>query len=138
MLHHAGYNVATWNIRERRIHLGADGARVNNDLLRFCHFTKATHLGATALERMDNGDSLFQELFYGYVARLREKERELVALDKQWAYGVYENGENIEPSTRLAFRACRAGRWKLENPFSSKSAVTAHIAKLELAETTVN
>ena len=83
ILRHPGYNVATWNIREREVVFNPDkGPQVNGQPLRFCHFTKATHIGAAALDKMLGGSSLFEELFYSYVSQLQEKNGNLAGLDK--------------------------------------------------------
>jgi hypothetical protein len=116
VLRHPGYNVATWNLRERVCEIRPEGGVVNGAPLRFCHFTKATHIGAQALERMMRESSLFEELFFSYLARLREKNLSLSALDTRWAWGFYADGTPIEGARRKAFRI-RKDRFTLPDPF---------------------
>ena len=116
ILRHPGYNLATWNLRERRAEMGPNGGLVNGEPLRFCHFTKATHIGALALERMMGEATLFEELFFSYLARLRERNLALSALEKRWAFGFYAQGEPIEGEARRAFRRCK-DRFALPDPF---------------------
>ena len=116
VLRHPGYNLATWNLRERHCAAGPEGGLVNGEPLRFCHFTKATHIGALALERMMGAPSLFEELFFSYLARLREKRLGLSALDTRWAWGHYAQGEPITCEARRAFRS-RKDRFTLPDPY---------------------
>ena len=116
VLRHPGYNVATWNLPERRCEFGPDGGLVNGAPLRFCHFTKATHIGALALERMTRESSLFEELFFSYLARLREKKLSLSTLDTRWTWGFYADGTPIQSAQRKAFRA-RKDRFSRPDPF---------------------
>lgn len=130
VLRHPGYNVASWNLRERDVQLQADGVTVNGMPLRFCHFTKATHIGAQAMERMAPSGSLFPELFYSYLARLEEKKLELAGLTTDWAYGTFDNGEAVEGTLRAAFRAGGERRWQLADPFKSRARVEELVAGL--------
>lgn len=120
ILRHPGYNVASWNLRERDVQLRDDGVTVNGKPLRFCHFTKATHIGASAMERMAPDGSLFPELFYSYLARLEEKKLGLAGLAPDWAYGTFDNGEAVDEALRVSFRACGERRWQLPDPFKSR------------------
>ena len=124
VLRHPGYNFATWNLRERQARLGPDGGLVNEYPLRFCHFTKATHLGALALDRMLNESCLFEELFFAYLARLKQQQLGLSSLDARWAWGVYADGQPIAAEDRRAFRRLEQ-RFKLPDPFVSGFRATA-------------
>ena len=122
ILRHPGYNIATWNIREREVVFNQDeGPLSNGQPLRFCHFTKATHIGAAALDKMLGSASLFEELFYSYVSQLQEKNGSLASLDKRWAFGFYESGEPISNDLRKKFRAAHFDNPSNFNPFSSPS-----------------
>lgn len=123
VLRHPGYNVATWNICERNLSFDEKtGVSVNKFPLRFCHFTKATHIGAAALDKMLTGVSLFEEVFYSYVARLQGKKSELSKLSTKWSYGFYDDGDVVLPDARKSFRKLGKSRFKVENPF--KNAIT--------------
>ncbi|MFZ5775633.1 MAG: hypothetical protein ACOY3Z_09145 [Thermodesulfobacteriota bacterium] len=121
ILRHPGYNVATWNIRERDVNLVNDQAIVNGQPLRFCHFTKATHIGNDALERMVGQDTLFEELFYAYVAELSQQNKTMEFMDTKWFYGYYKNGQAIEKPDRNKFRSMRDKRFEYRNPFEGGS-----------------
>ena len=117
ILRHPGYNVATWNLRERMIKLENNKLLSNNQALRFCHFTKATHIGASAMERMLRGTNLFEELFYSYLAKMNATKLELAGLSTQWFYGFYEDGVPIDGETRKVFRQLGEDRWSAPDPF---------------------
>lgn len=124
ILRHPGYNVATWNISERDTVFDSNkNLTVNGMPLRFCHFTKATHIGAHALDKMMVSSSFFEELFYSYVAQLLSKKIELRGLGSKWIYGYYSDGTVIDDSLRKSFRATGEARWKIRDPFSEKLSV---------------
>ncbi len=121
VLRHPGYNIATWNIAERQLSFSdQEGATACTEPVRFCHFTKATHAGAYALDKMTTSETLFEELFYAYVASLKGKNLELDNFSKKWSYGFYDDGIEIEPDTRLKYRALKDHRFKHPNPFQSE------------------
>lgn len=130
VLRHPGYNLATWNLRERRVSFSpGTGAVVDGQPLRFCHFTKATHIGNEAMERMISEESaFFQELFYSYVARLRGRRIQLSGMNADWAYGRYCSGPEIPGDVRAAFRKLGDKRFAIENPFEAQEAVERMIA----------
>ena len=120
VLRHSGYNVATWNLRELTVTFENDKLLSNNQPLRFCHFTKATHIGAFAMDRMLNGPNMFEELFYSYLAKMNAKKSELAGLTKQWAYGFYDDGSEIMAETRRVYRNLGDKRWGTNNPFKDR------------------
>ncbi|WP_430437718.1 hypothetical protein [Oceanibaculum nanhaiense] len=130
VLRHPGYNLATWNLRERRVAFSSsEGPTVDGQPLRFCHFTKASHIGNEAMERMISEESaFFQELFYSYVARLRGRRLQLSQMNADWAYGRYRGGPWIAGETRQAFRKLGEKRFAIENPFEAQEAVERMIA----------
>lgn len=117
VLRHPGYNVASWNLQERYIKFENQDLRVNGFPLRFCHFTKASHIGAVAVERMLTKGNFFLELFYAYVSQLNEKKASLSGLSERWKYGFFTDGSEIDPDQRLQFRLLKAGRFEYDNPF---------------------
>lgn len=117
IIRHPGYNVATWNLRERTISLQPNSLTSNNSPLRFCHFTKATHIGALAMDRMIHGANDFDQLFYGYLAKMSEKKAQLATMSTKWSFGFYDDGEAIPAEARRQFRGMREKRWALSDPF---------------------
>jgi hypothetical protein len=97
IIRHPGYNVATWNLRERTLAFDLEqGPTVNGAPLRFCHFTKATHAGSVALERMSSSRTcFFYELFFSYIATLDQWKADLRSMSTAWAYGRYTDGRPI-------------------------------------------
>ena len=118
-MRNSGYNVATWNLRERNVQMLDSQLLANGVPLRFCHFTKATHIGGYALQRMLKAPGIFEELFYSYVARLQERSIMLKGLSKKWEYGCYEDGSEILGVTRKQFRNLN-NRFQYENPFQDR------------------
>jgi hypothetical protein len=124
VLAHPGYNLASWNIRERTLTIDKNkGVLVNNLPLRFCHFTKATHIGAFALERMTRGYGIMNELFFAYLALLEMKAMEAEDLDTKWHYGFYNDGAPIHSDTRKQFRNIKKRLTQITDPFSNRSTV---------------
>lgn len=125
VLTHPGYNVASWNLRERVFTFDENkGAMVNGLPLRFCHFTKATHIGALALERMAKEFGVMDELFYAYLARIEQKKAELSDLITDWHYATYSDGVPIERSARRRFREL-GNTTLVSDPFRSRLEVQA-------------
>lgn len=119
VLRHSGYNVASWNLRERYLQFDDEKLTANGLLLRFCHYTKASHIGALALERMLTEGNFFLELFYVYIEKLIEKREILIDLDPNWSYGYFEDGTKIGNDLRVRFREF-SDRFKYQNPFSNR------------------
>jgi hypothetical protein len=90
IIKNSGYNVATWNIYERFIHIRDDQLFSNEQELVFCHFSKISNEGQKSLERMLFNDSLFEELFYSYSHKLNSKIKDLSSLNlSEWAYKAH-------------------------------------------------
>jgi hypothetical protein len=129
VLTHSGYNLASWNIRERTLTFEKEkGVQVNGQPLRFCHFTKATYIGAFALERMTNGYCIMNELFFAYLALLEKQTLACADLDKKWHYGYYVDGTTIEAETRRIFRRVNSKTHLEIDPFKSRLSVEAIIS----------
>ena len=116
ILKHPGYNVATWNISHRKVTFLDSELKVNGLPLRFCHFTKASHIGAHALQRMTLSDNYFEDLFYSYVAQLQHRKEVLKTTESPWHYGFYANGVAVEKSDRVKHRRNR-NFFDVTNPF---------------------
>lgn len=123
VLRHPGYNLASWNMRERIVSIDEKSVTVNGAPLKFCHFTKASHIGALALERMSRNFSVMNELFYAYLALMEQKKIELDKLNTDWFYGKYIDGVSINPGTRKEFRKRSNTNISIKDPFESRSDV---------------
>jgi len=105
VLRHYGYNVATWNVHERNISLRRNYAFIEEDQLRFCHFTKASNAGIPALERSAPSSNMFYELFYSYVALLEEKRADTSLIRSKWDYSALPDGTIVDHDLRMKYRA---------------------------------
>jgi glycosyltransferase involved in cell wall biosynthesis len=104
ILRHDGYNVAYWNLAQRRI----EGRRVNGQPLRFFHFSGADPAFPTLISKHDprqqvaaSGDA--GKLVSDYLAALRAagyKE----SRNAPYAYGFFADGTRIADSARVAYR----------------------------------
>ena len=81
---HAGYNLASWNLQERRVTLG-DELLCNGQPLRFAHYTKANQIGAAAFERGVLPGCRSRELFFSYKASVDDYRDRLSGLDLSWS-----------------------------------------------------
>jgi len=128
VLRHRGYNVATWNLRERNLSFSNQKLTVDQFPLRFCHFTKASHIGAAALARMVSGDNFFIELFFSYVSQLLEKKERINGLSQSWSYGVFNDGSEISTELKIQFRRLR-NRLEYVDPFDDKTIIEKLLAQ---------
>lgn len=104
ILRDPGYNVASWNLSQRKMHFDASGqALINGKLLRFFHFTKLGPVGDEMTRRYARGNSEIHELWWWYrheVMRFTDK-----AIPKGWwHYGTFDNGDPIEKHMRELYR----------------------------------
>jgi hypothetical protein len=104
VLRDPGYNVASWNLSNRRINISSNGLILINGLpLRFFHFTKLGPLGNTMTERYAQDNLEVYEIWAWY-------EREVVRSTNPkipkgwWLYGRFENGVTIPKSARELYR----------------------------------
>jgi len=104
ILRDPGYNVASWNLSNRNVEIGTDGAiRVNGAPLRFWHFTK---LGPTAdimTKRYAGYNFPVYEIWNWY--RRRVSEMSVPSIPQgYWGYGTYSNGVPVAKEHRLLYR----------------------------------
>lgn len=113
-----GYNVASWNISQRKVAIGRDGAiTVNGAPLRFWHFTKLGPTGDAMTKRYAGDNHAVYEIWRWY------KEQVVAATDPVipegwWAYGVYADGTPIARAHRLIWRDRPDLRERFPDPFS--------------------
>jgi hypothetical protein len=113
-----GYNVASWNISNRRVRILDSGDIVVNDSpLKFFHFTKVDHVGETMLRRYADRELDVLELMYWYRGQLKKNALEGVP-DRYWAYNRYEDGSFIEPNARRSYATLQDAARKFPDPFS--------------------
>ena len=113
-----GYNVASWNISTRHVRILRDGdISVNDDLLRFYHFTKINSDGEGMTQRFAAGNYAVFEIWNWYKRQLRALEVPGVP-GRYWHYSELEDGTIIPKSVRVFFRN-NLTRMAFENPFST-------------------
>ena len=104
VLRDPGYNVASWNLSQRRMSYDDSGeALINGVPLRFYHFTKLGPVGDTMTQRYARDNIEIYELWWWY-------RSEVVAATTPdipkgwWQYGIFENGEKISKPVRELYR----------------------------------
>ncbi|MHB1304813.1 MAG: glycosyltransferase family 32 protein [Acidiphilium sp.] len=112
-----GYNVASWNLGNRPIGIGADGTiRAGGVPLRFFHFTKVNGLGELMLQRYAYGRTEVFELMRYYRERLMA-HRPANLPDSWWALSCYSDGAIIPQVDRVTWRTRQDLREHFSNPF---------------------
>ena len=124
VLRHPGYNVANWNIAQRKVTQDADGLyRVNDQSMRFFHFS-----------HIDSGhDLLFFKKYLSdsdLVFRIRAlylESTKAKAIDRYgrvlWSYDYFKSGETILAETRSTYRANPALTHIFPDPFESSNEI---------------
>lgn len=112
-----GFNVASWNISRRVVKIREDGdIGVNDDLLRFYHFTKINSDGEGMTKRFAAGNYAVFEIWNWYKRRLRALEVSGIP-SRYWHYGQLDDETIIPKSVRVFFRE-NLSRMNFQNPFS--------------------
>lgn len=104
VLRDAGYNVASWNLSQRRMAFGPDGtALINGVPLRFYHFTKLGPVGDTMTQRYAAGNVEVYELWWWYRHQV-QAATDLRIPKGWWHYGTFDNGVAIPKPVRELYR----------------------------------
>jgi hypothetical protein len=119
ILRDAGFNVACWNLSNRPIAIGWDGAiQAGEKSLRFFHFTKINAVGEAVLEHYSGGRHEVFELVRWYRERLKVRAVRNLPVD-WWAFGRYEDGRPIAQNERVRYRSSPDLRIAFPHPFAS-------------------
>ena len=104
VLRDPGYNVASWNLSNRKIHIDTSGEiSVNGSPLRFFHFTKLGPIGDTMTQKYARDNVDVYELWSWYKREVdRNVEQSLPA--SWWHYATFSNGAAIPKSARRLYR----------------------------------
>lgn len=109
ILRHEGYNVAYWNLKQRRIHQNGAGATVNGQPLRFFHFsgldpdfTGKVSRHDASLELGALGDA--RRLVEDYRAALHAAGHESFR-SVPYPFGRFSDGTKLPDAARISYRS---------------------------------
>ncbi len=104
VLRDPGYNVASWNLSQRKLSFDQHGTiMVNGHPLRFFHFTKLGAIGDLMTQRYAADNFEVYELWRWY--RNAVKSCTITEIpDRWWHYATFDNGIEISKSVRVLFR----------------------------------
>jgi hypothetical protein len=113
-----GYNVASWNLSNRRISIDSEGAaQVNGSPLRFFHFTKLGPIG-DAMTRKYAKDNIEVYELWAWYKRLVDRFSDPRIPSGYWHFGVFENGSPIPRAARLIYREREHLKTTFPDPFA--------------------
>ncbi len=121
ILRDPSYDMAYWNLHERRLQLEGEGFRVNGRPLAFYHFSGVDPLNPTPISKHQDRFSLdsrpdLRPLFEAYCDALRAEGHEE---QRRWpyAYGVFDNGARIPEIARRLFTELEPDAHRFGDPF---------------------
>jgi hypothetical protein len=132
VLRHPGYNIATWNLENRRFTKNdADEILVNEQKIRFIHFS-GFDSGAhkAAIDKYASDQPLFGELSKAYTAELLALAEPAIE-SAAWKYSTNSSGQKILPSWRRRYRDDRAMRAQFPDPYLITGAVFERSAEID-------
>jgi hypothetical protein len=119
VLRDPGFNVASWNLSQRRMAFDAQGrATINGTLLRFYHFTKFGPVGDTMTRRYADTNPEIFELWAWYRHRVNQATDPRIP-PGWWHYATFDNGDPVPKQARELYR----DRADLRQAFASPRSV---------------
>ncbi len=113
-----GYNVASWNLSQRKITFDRSGEPlVNGHPLRFFHFTKLGPIGDQMTRRYAHDNPEVLEIWAWY-RRAVAAAGDPAIPDRYWHYATFDNGQVIPPHVRRLHRDRADLRAAFPDPFS--------------------
>jgi hypothetical protein len=113
-----GYNVASWNLSQRKFSFDADGCLlVNGQPLRFFHFTKLGPIGDAMTSRYAKNNIEVYEVWSAY-RRWIEENTDPQIPNRYWFYSAFSDGSIINKNARLLYRERLDLRTAFCRPFS--------------------
>lgn len=104
ILRDPGYNVASWNLSQRKMHFDETGrALINGQPLRFYHFTKLGPTGDMMTRRYARNNTEIHELWWWYRHQV-EAFTDPAIPKGWWYYGTFDNGTAIRKPIRELYR----------------------------------
>jgi hypothetical protein len=119
ILRDPGFNVASWNLSQRKVSVGRDGViRVNGAPLRFWHFTKLGPTGEAMTRRYAGANHAVYEIWNWYKRQIGEAAAPEVPA-RWWAHGAFADGAPIPKAARIRYRDDAALQGRFPDPFRS-------------------
>lgn len=119
ILRHPGYNVASWNISQRKLAITREGdITVNGAPLGFYHFTKIGGDGDVMTRRYAASNTDIHEIWTWYRLEL-ERMAEPRIPPGWWAFGRFDDGQPVMDSMRRLYRARRDLQEAFPQPYLS-------------------
>ena len=113
-----GYNVASWNLSQRKLAITDDGEiKVNRSLLRFYHFTKLGPIGDAMTQRYAGDNIAVYELWWWYRNRVEALADPSIPRN-WWYYATYATGEPIPKRVREVYRSDASLQERFPAPFA--------------------
>jgi hypothetical protein len=114
-----GYNVASWNLSNRKVSFGKDGRCIVNGVeLKFFHFTKLGPIGDTMTRVYAQDNTEVYELWSWY-KRMVDQNSVGTVPTSWWQYGQFSNGVKIPRVARLLYRDREDLRAEYADPFDA-------------------
>lgn len=105
ILRDPGYNVASWNLSQRKITIDIHGVlNVNNVPLRFFHFTKLGPVGDLMTSRYAKNNIEVYEIWSAYKRWVANENEKLIPTG-YWFYSKFSNGVSINNKLRIIYRS---------------------------------
>jgi len=118
ILRDPGYNVASWNLSQRKLSVCSSGMiLVNGKPLRFFHFTKLGPIGEAMTARYAKDNTIVYELWHAYKRWIADCTDNRIP-NGYWYYNNFADGTAIKKSSRIAYRARADFRADYPKPFS--------------------
>jgi hypothetical protein len=119
ILRDPGYNVASWNLSDRKVSMESDGSfAVNGSPLRFWHFTKLGEIADVMTKRYAKDNFQVYEIWNWYRRQVADAT-EIAIPHGYWAYATYDNGATISKIHRTKYRSDSKLEVLYPNPFST-------------------
>jgi hypothetical protein len=113
-----GYNVASWNLSQRKVAIGKDGAiTVNGSPLRFWHFTKLGPTGDTMTKKYAGQNYPVYEIWNWYKRQVAAFTDPAIP-ERYWAYDAFVDGSKIAKAHRVLYRERPDLQAAFPDPFS--------------------
>ncbi|RXY99461.1 hypothetical protein DMO16_07100 [Fictibacillus sp. S7] len=114
---HPGYNVAYWNLFERNITQTSGNYMVNDQPLRFFHFSGLAFITDT-LYLINNETTTHGINILNKYQRLLENHGHRDLLNIPWSYDYFDNGRMISDQIRTIYKNNHLAQSEIINPFS--------------------